>query len=240
MESGGYWDPEFAERDHLIRAVSQARRVGDSHCSVEHLLLAVAQASPPSAAGQTLAELGVTEEPLETPVDPTVGDGSIASTPAYHRVIGMAGGLALRDGRTKISDEDVLIAIAYSYPEHLVDLGADPGVVIDTMQTRGVQAPAPRPLAPEKMEWGPAVYFPGHESGSVNEMLVGRYPPGTVVWAFNTSDWRPGEHYVVAEGHVPLVELVRATIGDPEAVTTVAYEVAAAAEQSARAATPPT
>lgn len=68
-------------RESVIQAQDAARRLGDDHCGVEHLLLGLL-AEPGTVAAATLAELGVTTERVERELAAIRGHGPLGSAEA--------------------------------------------------------------------------------------------------------------------------------------------------------------
>lgn len=220
--------------DAVAKSMALAHRLGHRVMMGEHVLLQLVSPKAPTPSSEVLAELGVTYddvlerlEQMEIEMEDE-GQGT-RSTPVYHMLSSLAQGIAIGMGSTKVTDEHVLLAIAYGDPEghnRLVLYEFDPDDVVDGLRARGVAVPriAPPTMAPPVGPWGPFVYYLPAESAAVHEILTDRYPPGTVHWGTNTSRWKDGHIYVNGEDEIPMEEIVKNAVKDPSTVEVVPFD----------------
>jgi hypothetical protein len=230
------WDPD-AEHALLMRAFPQAQRLGHAYCLVEHVLLALLDPPVPTAAGDVLHQLGVTSAAVEAMIDldTSRGNGEVVSAVSYHRIMGAAAGIALSESAETITDDHVLVSLAFLYPELLRAAGAAPEQVVQELAARGHRVPSLLPPPPRlAVAWGPVVYYPAEDHAAVVQAMVERYPPGTLDWGFNVSNWRPGQLWMVADADIPLVDVVRGAVGDPTLTAVVDRDEAIDHERACR------
>ncbi len=227
------WQPRAQMRVEL-RMLAFAGRTGVAHVGVEDVLDALAAPPEPTVAARVLAQLGYVSPTMEGAEDRRAE--STASTPAEQALIAAAAGLAVGLGSHAVTDEHVLLALAFTHVgiALLVRRNLDPDEVVAGLAAAGVAVPRLTPPVPTLpvAPFGPRVYFRGRGEGLASELLR-RYPPGTVTIGFNTSAWKPGWGWVDAEDEVPLEEIVRSVISDPADVEVVPLWQAVEAESRA-------
>jgi hypothetical protein len=225
LENSGDASPRWDARAQIrleARIVMFAGRTGAAHATAEHVLDALASPPEPTVAARVLGEVGFEPGTMES------GKGkaaeSTASTPAQQALIAAATGVAIGLGAPTVTDEHVLLALAFSEIgiALLRERNLDPDEVVAALVAAGVPVPRMAPPVPTLPPGpaGPRVYFRGRGEGLAPELLR-RYPPGTVHIGFNTSAWKPGWGWVDAEDEVPLEEIVRSVIEDPADVEVV-------------------
>lgn len=230
--------------DAVARAMTLAHELGHKAVMGEHVLLALLSPKQPTVAAVVMSELGMDyDEILDRLGTMDIGfdheSEGTRSTPVFHQLAGFAQGLALGMGSDTVTDEHVLLAIAYADPtgdQRLITYEIDPDEVVNGLRARGVHVPrlAPPVLAPPSGPWGPTVYYLPEDSPAVHEQLIDRYPPGTARWGTNTSTWKEGYIYVDGEDEIPMEEIVRAAVKDSSTVEVVPFLEAIERESQGR------
>jgi ATP-dependent Clp protease ATP-binding subunit ClpA len=138
----------------LRKAFEEARHMRQNWLGPEHYLLAVLAA--PSIATETMAELGVTHDPLQARLASImrtvngrriryIESKGITTNPAAHGVSGWAKGFAAASGRERPTPEDWLLAIVYR--DHgvvgsvLREFGVSATAAVDALRRRGLKTP---------------------------------------------------------------------------------------------------
>ncbi|HXV70518.1 MAG TPA: Clp protease N-terminal domain-containing protein [Acidimicrobiia bacterium] len=220
--------------DAVGQSMMLAHRLGHRFVMGEHVLLQLLAPKKPTAASEVLDELGIRYDDvlerlermeIETE-DESQGTGS---TPVFHMLRSLAQGIAIGMGSTTVTDEHVLLAIAYGDPEghnRLVMYEFDPDDVVDGLRARGIVVPriGPLTMAAPVGPWGPFIYYLPRHSAAVHEILTDRYPPGTVQWGTNTSRQKEGYVYVHGEDEIPMEEIVKGAVQDPSTVEVVPFD----------------
>ena len=234
-EVSGVEQPRWGDVDStnvVGRAFEAARTAGNRWVGHDHVLLALLDPPEPTHAADVLAEMGVTyEEVLARLAEISPGEGSDAdgarANPIFHKVIGVARGLAIGMGSESLDDEHLLLALVYGEPEgELMTTHLDGDDVVDGLRGRGVQVPslvppvASTPIGP----MGHWVYFPADEFPAVTRALVELYPPRSMLWGTNRSKWKAGYWYVHGEDEIPMEEIVRGAVSDPSTVEVFSLE----------------
>jgi hypothetical protein len=218
--------------------------MGHRFCTTEHLLLALLSPPEPTPAAEVLTELGLSYDALAEHTDRMAasarGDGDgVGSTPVYQLISGMARGIAVGMGATRPTDEHVLLAIFFD--EHAGDgpltaFGIDPDEVVAGLRERGVPVPevappvAKTPIGP----LGPWVYFPEGDFQLVTQAVLKQYPPGTVHWGTNQSTWKPGYWYVHGEDEIPMEQIVKSAVPDPDTIIVLGFNEGMDRERAGR------
>lgn len=237
----GRWN-DRADEEVRSRAFTEAARLASSWCGVEHALLALLDPPVLTDATAVLSDLGLTrsaaEERFTARSRVSGGDGrGVSPNPAFYGLMGEARGLALASGTDKVTDECLLLALAYgSQRSMLVDFGIDPDAVVGGLAERGHLVPPvlpPKALSPPG-PMGLRVYYPAAKHGEVVRAMIRRFPPGTARWGFNVSTWRPGFHYVDAEESCNAFAIIRVAVGDRSVVDEIQLETAASEEARAQ------
>ena len=235
------WDA-YVWSDIARRAFAEARALRHEGCLDVHFLLAVLKPPAPTAAAAVLDELGVTYEDVRQPLAdlsrPRRRSTGTYSTPTYQLILGWAQGIAIGMGASQVTDEHVLLAIAYGDygGESTFDaLGIDADDLVQGLRARGVQTPTidPPVSGTPAGPLGPWVYFPKADWDGVTRELARMHPPGTAHWGTNRSRWKKEHWYVVGEDSIPIEAIVRRAVRDPADV-----EVLPFADGSAREAAP--
>lgn len=203
------------------RAAEQARRLDQGWVGPEHYLLALL--AEPSAATETLAELGVTYDRLVEQLRHERGDPDwppprydpakgLSPNPAACRLEGRAEGLALAWGHRSPAPEHWLLAMLYEeygVAVRLHYLGASQAAILRALRRRGVAVPEADPPAYRPWRGHRRVEVEEAELGPLLDLLGQQYPPGSQWrWGFN---WLPGEPRrarVDAEEGIDLVEVL--------------------------------
>lgn len=89
----------------------------------------------------------------------------VTANPAFHSLLGTATGLALGLGAVTVTDEHVLLALAYGHyarvPSHLASYGIDSDAIVEMLMRRGTRVPPQLPpetlLSPNRL--GARVYL---------------------------------------------------------------------------------
>ena len=224
-----------------LRAFKEAIVLKNSFCTQDHFLLALLSPNRPSIAFEVLTDLGLTYERMKDRVSKMdrkrrnyKGTGS---TPAYQLILGWAQGIALGMGAMEVTDEHVLLALAYGGfggESMLIWLEIDPDDVVSKLAARGVPTPALRPpVAPTPIgPFGPWVYFPEADSRAVVQELVKHHPPGTAHWGTNRSKWKKGYLYVHGEDQIRMEEIVRRAVPDKKLVEVLSFQEGMALENA--------
>lgn len=234
-ETPGVEHPRWGDVDSTIvvgRAFEAARTAGNRWVGHDHVLLALLNPPEPTHAADVLAEMGVTHEEVLarlTETSPAEGSDrdSARPNPTFHKVIGVARGLAIGMGSESLDDEHLLLALVYGERDgELMTTHLDGDDVFDGLRGRGVPVPslappvASTPIGP----LGSWVYFPTDEFPAVTRALVELYPPRSVLWGTNRSKWKAGYWYVQGEDEIPMEEIVRGVVTDPSTVDVLSSE----------------
>jgi ATP-dependent Clp protease ATP-binding subunit ClpA len=139
----------------LANASDVARPRGHDWVGVEHLLLALAEAAPGTAARDALGACGVDEASVSAAVDRIAHrrpdrPRCVTVTPRLQRVEGIAQGFALASGSEEPLPEHLLLAIVWSRSQLLERVGTTPAAVQTALARAGVAVPtqqAPPPAA---------------------------------------------------------------------------------------------
>ena len=120
---------------------------------------------------------------------PPVGTASqaLGLNPRAQGVLSFAHGLAAAEAAERISDEHVLLAMAYEATDSLVEVGAVPDEVCDMLAARGVHVPARRPpnAGPTSGPRNPLLCVSRYDLGKVVKVLRVKHPPGTYQWGLS-------------------------------------------------------
>lgn len=191
-------------------AHEQAAAAGDDWVGPPHIALALLAGD--SIAARVLIEAGLDRaralECLHHGARPGHGVGGFAN-PAFHKVHGIATGLALAAGHRDPAPEHWLLALAYDAQEReatpLHMFGLDPGRVVETLRGHGVQAP---PLAPPlHVPWRGThrIVVPASRLQKVLDRLNAEHPAGSEWrWVWNWVDDDMGRAVITAEEGIDL------------------------------------
>lgn len=224
------WHSGFSDIEQ--RAFTAAQAVRSRYLLPEHFVLALLSPKASTPALETLTELGLSREDISNRV--TGGRrsrgralGARSSHPSA-RLMGFANGIAVGLGAAIVNDQHVLQALAFDrvLQSHLERFGIDPSEVMDQLASRGVSIPAvePPPLEAPFGPFGPWVYVPRERLGEATERLGALFPPGTIRWGTNKSKWKRDYWYVHGEDSIPMEQLVREVIIEPEQVEVLSFE----------------
>lgn len=182
----------------IVRAAhDEAAAAGDDWVGPPHVVLALLKKD--TLARRVLTEAGLDHEHALTCLPGHSGPGHHPhrgggfANPAFHKLHGIATGLALAAGRRDPTPEHWLIALAHDAdldraptPLHL--FGLDPGEVLRALRLHGVQVPALE--APEHVPWRGRhqIVVPAAALQSVLDRLNAEHPAG--------SEWRWGWNWV--------------------------------------------
>jgi hypothetical protein len=229
-----------AENEISYRAFRKAGALGHSWCGIEHVLLALLDPPKETDAAAVLTELGLTRKAVQERIEgyssaSGPGTGTVVSNPRFHSLLGTATGVALAFGATRMTDEHVLLALAYGrygQPPLILSLGIDPDALVQRLAERA--NPVPPRLPPESPPtpgpMGPRVYYSAGDHAAVVRAMIERWPPGTAVWGFNVSSWKPGFHWIDADESCNALEVISAAVSDASAVEAMSIEEAAPKE----------
>lgn len=224
------WRTSEAHQTILIRTADVARRRGDDHCGVDHVLSALAEAPASTPASRALSRRDAAGADASAS-DSTSANGMVAVTPQLQQVLAMAAGMALHAGVREVTDETVLLAVCFHAPEALTPIGLTAEAVVAALAAEGVDVPnVEPPAADQPVTWGPAIYVDEADWPAVDGMIAEHLVPRRVPVAFNVSVWQPGRLYIVAEAGTALDAMVRAAVSAPDRVSVVAYQEAMAHE----------
>ena len=208
------------------RAMHEAYELHHRDCAHDHFLLALLKPPEPTIAFQVLTDLGATYESVlersnrlhhRTRVKRTF------STPMYQYTLGWSEGLAIGTGVHSVTDEQVLLALAYGThggESILYWFDLDPDEVVDRLHDRGVPTPSFGPPAaqPPIGPVGDFVYFPEEDYSSVSKAIIELVPPRSQYWVTDRSRWKIGYRYVFGEDDIPLEAIVRGAVKNNESV----------------------
>lgn len=197
----------------IVRAAhEQAAAAGDDWVGPGHVVLALL--SGDSLAARVLNEAGLDHgralELLPRHGRPGQHRGGGFDSPAFHKLYGIATGLALAVGERVPSPEHWLIALAHdaevergATPLH--PFGVSPGQVLEALRRHGVPVP---PLdAPEHVPWRGRhqIVVPAAALQAVLDRLNAAHPPGSEWrWAWNWVDDDLGRAVITAEEGIDL------------------------------------
>jgi hypothetical protein len=141
----------------------------------------------------------------------------------YQYILGWSEGLAIGTGVDSVTDEQVLLALAYGThgsQSILAWFDLDPDEVVDQLRDRGVPTPSFGPPAaqPPMGPLGDFVYFPEGDYASVSKAITSLVPPRSQFWTADRSRWKTGYHFVFGEDDIPLEAIVRGAVKDKESV----------------------
>lgn len=210
------------------RAARISTERGDSYCGAEHLLLALAAPKQPNAASEVLTSLATGLDALRE--RPSIGPkaSGVSLNPRALGIIAFAGGLALAESAERVTDVHVLLALAYSEPDTLVEVGADPDEVCDELALRGVRVP---PLRPQRSRatrgpQNPLLCVSHDDLSAVLRLLREKHPPGTEQWGFNYFDDGCDQAYVLSEDSIDIEAIAHEALGESGAWTLRPFEYA--------------
>jgi hypothetical protein len=214
------------------RAFKEAMSLRQEHCGTDHVLLALLDPPKPTAASQVLQHLGITKEGVAADLERMSRRSrklSTTSTPALQHVVGMAEGLAIGMGASDITDEHVLLALAYgdlSGQARLLTVDFDADDLVAALRAKRVPVPKVAPHLSERLvgPFGPWVYFPVEDFPAVAKELGGVHPPGTLLWGTNSSKWKKGYWYIHGDDEIDMETLVRRAVRDPSVVEVLTPE----------------
>jgi hypothetical protein len=195
----------------LGAAHDQATAVGDDWVGPQHIVLALL--AQDSIAARVLAEAGLDrDKALEClprrRTRPGHGSGGFAN-PAFHKLYGVATGLALAAGTRSPEPEHWLLALAYeaqdreATPLHL--FGLDPARVVEALDRHGVLVPPLDP--PEYVPWRGRhqIVVPASRLQPVLDRLNAEHPAGSEWrWAWNWVDDDMARAMITAEEGIDL------------------------------------
>lgn len=141
------WDTR-AQMRLESRILLFAGRTGAAHATAEHVLDALASPVEPTVAARVLGELGFEPKTMETAKAKAAE--STASTPAQQALVAAATGLAIGLGARTVTDEHVLLALAFSGIGIAVlrERNLDPDEVVTGLAAAGVPIPTMTPPVP--------------------------------------------------------------------------------------------
>ena len=224
----------------FYRAFDEAGKLGHRHCMGEHILLALL--SPPEAtvASQLLVEMGLSYETVFERASKMLAalqsdDENIRSTPVFQILHGLSMGIALGLNSRQITDEHILLAIVYGDPSgdaSLIGFDLDVDEVVEGLRAHGVPVPpfAPPHPPPARGPFGSFIYFREGDYAAVTEIMTKRYPRTGSLWWILHSKSKPGYCCLTGEDVIPLEEVVRNAVTDPDLVEVVSTELGAARE----------
>jgi hypothetical protein len=239
LEGAPRWDSAVSS-DVSRRVFAEAQDLRHRYCTDLHFLLALLRPPAPTPSAEVLAELGLSYEKVRDQIEkwnprPRRRGSDTVSTPTYQLILGGAQGIAIGMDASRVSDEHVLLAFAYSDlggGSRLESFGIDPDDVVAGLRARGIQVPQLQPPAASTPSGplGPWVYFPKEEWSAVTQELAKAYPPGTARWGTNRSKWKRGHWYVVGEDHIPIEAIVRRAVKDKGSVEVLSHNEGLARE----------
>nr|WP_240972286.1 Clp protease N-terminal domain-containing protein [Nonomuraea sp. FMUSA5-5] len=197
----------------IVRAAhEQAAAAGDDWVGPWHVVLALLNGD--SLAARVLREAGLDHERalelLPRHGRPGHHRGGGFANPAFHKLHGIATGLALADGERVPSPEHWLIALAHDSdteraPTPLEPFGVAPEEVLAALRRHGVGVP---PLgAPAYVRWRGRhqIVVPAAELQAVLDRLSAEHPPGSEWrWGWNWVDDDLGRAMIIAEEGIDL------------------------------------
>lgn len=219
------WGSGFSDIER--RAFAEARALGDSYLLADHFLMALLKPTRSTMASEVLIDLGLTYEAARVKVTRRTRKkvAAASSTHVSARLMGTASGMAIGLGATHVNDEHVLLALVFDLQSTLQRFDIDPVDVVDYLATGGMALPIdPPPLEAPFGPFGPWVYVPWVRLGEVTERLIASFPPGTTRWGTNKSKWKKDYWYVHGEDSIPMEQLVREIIAEPEQVEVLSFE----------------
>lgn len=220
-------------RTFTYRAFKEATGMRHRLCTSQHFVLALLNPKEPTPAADVLTELGLTYNKAVDHSRMWQGrkraSSNTSSTPSFQLLAGWAEGYAVAMGVDHVTDEHVLLALAYMFgggESDLVWYDIDPDDVVNGLRARGVPVPrfsppvARTPSGPR----GPYVYFRNEDWSAVTQELIKRHPPGVAIWGTNRSISKEGYSFVHGEDSIPIVRIVRSSVRDRNTVEVVSSE----------------
>jgi hypothetical protein len=215
-DQGRRW-PHRTMGSQYGRAVRIALERGDGHCGAEHLLLALASPPRPTIASEVLESIGADIGSLRSrPANPAPSGGKgVATNPRCARCVSSAVTFAIAQGADRVTDEHVLLAFAYTEPDVLHGVSADPDEIYDELAARGVPVPATRPPASPNRPGpsNPKLCVRRADLNAVLRVLRAKHPPGSASWGFSYSTTNPDEAYVISEDEIDIEAVAREALG---------------------------
>jgi hypothetical protein len=199
------------------RALRIALELGDEECGPQHLLLALASPRQPTTASDVLGRVGgdlAKLRDLRPRQTDRGGRRRARTTPSCTLCVGAAATLAIAQGADRVTDEHVLLAIAYTLPDLLHGLNIDPDEIYDMLAAGGVPLPAVRPPADAEPRgpYNPVLYVSRADLRPILDLLRTRHPPGTASWGFNYST-DTDEAHVISEDEIDIEAIAREALG---------------------------
>jgi hypothetical protein len=129
--------------------------------------------------------------------------------------IGAAMTFAVAQGADLVSDEHVLLALAYVESDVLFAAHADPDEIYDALAARGVPVLPVRPPFKGSLHgpYNPTLFVHRDDLKAVFKVLRAKHPPGTEHWGFNYSKDDPNEGYIISEDAIDIEAIVREALG---------------------------
>ena len=204
----------------------EAREAGGKVVGPGHAVAAIVREGNDCPAADVLRELGLTWAALHDRLtrygEPAGEHEGTTFNPAWNSLLGMATGLALGSGEPEITDEHVLLALAYGrssrHPSRIEDHGIDPEAMVAALAVRGVRVPALLPPAKAAPigPLGPRITFGRDDYQAVTQAMIDRWPPGTGWWGMNTAG--AGRWWIQAEAALDAVAVARGAVDDPDRI----------------------
>ncbi|WP_433442140.1 Clp protease N-terminal domain-containing protein [Nonomuraea sp. CA-141351] len=192
-------------------AHEQAAAVGDDWVGPQHVVLALLAGD--SVAARVLAGAGLDRahalECLPQHAKPAHRAGGFAN-PRFHKLYGIATGLALAAGHRVPSPEHWLLALAYDVevdrdPTTLHLFGVDPAAVVEALRAHGVQPPPLDPPVHVPWRGRHQIVVPASALQSVLDRLNADHPAGSEWrWGWNWVDDDMGRAMIIAEEGIDL------------------------------------
>ncbi len=191
-------------------AHEQAAAAGDDWVGPQHVVLALLAGD--SIAARVLTEAGLDRdkalECLRHEARPGHGVGGFAN-PAFHKLEGIATGLALAAGHRSPAPEHWLLALAYdardreATPLHV--FGLDPARVVEALRAHGVQAPPIDPPVHVPWRGGHQIVVPASRLRPLLDRLNAEHPAGSEWrWGWNWVDDDMARAVIIAEEGIDL------------------------------------
>ncbi|SEG83213.1 Clp amino terminal domain-containing protein, pathogenicity island component [Nonomuraea solani] len=206
----------------IVRAAhDQAAAAGDDWVGPPHVVLALL--NDDSLAARVLAEAGLDHARALECLPRHARRGHRAggfANPSFHKLFGIATGLALASGAREPAPEHWLLALAYDAemdreptPLHLFEV--DPAVVVAALRRHGVQTP---PIGvPEHVPWRGhhQIVVPAAALQAVLDRLNAEHPAGSEWrWGWNWVDDDLGRAMITAEEGIDLASCAGAPASD--------------------------
>jgi len=176
----------------LLRAFGEATRLGHGWIGIDHFLLAMLDPGDESQAAEALRRSSLSHESYSRAYEQLLGESDppppayerekgISPSPAVHRCIGRAEGIAIALESTGTTSEHLLVAILWDHRSNIVleRLGVTRDEIIAHLSAQNVRVPALNLPPPAVPAFGERVFVPMDKLDYLAAAIPELLPEGT-------------------------------------------------------------